>query len=71
MPPRRGFGPSRGTAKNVHWCRRAALIAAIFSVTERAAREGRNPATGETIQIAVSCAAKFSAAPALKQRLNS
>ena len=31
-----------------------------FSVTERAAREGRNPATGETIQIA-SRAAKFSA----------
>ena len=42
-----------------------------FSVTERAAREGRNPATGETIQIAASRAAKFSAAAALKQQLNS
>jgi DNA-binding protein HU-beta len=42
-----------------------------FSVTERAAREGRNPATGEMIQIAASRAAKFSAAAALKQRLNS
>ncbi len=40
-----------------------------FSVTERAAREGRNPATGETIQIAASRAAKFSAAAALKARL--
>jgi DNA-binding protein HU-beta len=37
-----------------------------FSVTERAAREGRNIATGETIQIAASRAAKFSAAAALK-----
>lgn len=42
-----------------------------FSVTERAAREGRNPATGETIQIAASRAAKFSAAGGLKQQLNS
>ena len=42
-----------------------------FSVAERAAREGRNPATGETIQIAASRAAKFSAAAALKQQLNS
>jgi DNA-binding protein HU-beta len=33
-----------------------------FSVTDRAAREGRNPATGETIRIAASRAAKFSAA---------
>jgi DNA-binding protein HU-beta len=40
-------------------------------VTERAAREGRNPATGETIQIAASRAAKFSAAAALKRQLNS
>jgi len=42
-----------------------------FSVTQRAAREGRNPATGETLQIAASRAAKFSAAAALKQQLNS
>jgi hypothetical protein len=32
-----------------------------FSVSERAAREGRNPVTGEMIQIAASRAAKFSA----------
>ncbi len=41
-----------------------------FSVSDRAAREGRNPATGETIQIAASRAAKFSAAAALKAQLN-
>jgi DNA-binding protein HU-beta len=41
-----------------------------FSVAERAAREGRNPATGETIQIAASRGAKFSAAAALKSQLN-
>jgi DNA-binding protein HU-beta len=42
-----------------------------FSVSSRSARQGRNPATGETIQIAASKAAKFSAASALKSRLNS
>ena len=41
-----------------------------FSVSKRAARQGRNPATGETINIAASNAAKFSAASALKKRLN-
>jgi DNA-binding protein HU-beta len=42
-----------------------------FSVSNRSARQGRNPATGATIQIAASKAAKFSAASALKSRLNS
>ena len=41
------------------------------SVSHRSARQGRNPATGETISIAASKAAKFSAASALKSRLNS
>jgi DNA-binding protein HU-beta len=41
-----------------------------FSVSQRAARTGRNPSTGQTIQIAASKAAKFSAASALKKRLN-
>jgi DNA-binding protein HU-beta len=41
-----------------------------FSVGERSAREGRNPSTGETIQIAASRGAKFSAAKALKDQLN-
>jgi len=39
-------------------------------VGERSARQGRNPATGETINIAASKAARFSAASALKKRLN-
>jgi len=41
-----------------------------FSVSHRAARDGRNPSTGETIRIAASNAAKFSSASALKKRLN-
>ncbi len=41
-----------------------------FSVSERAARTGRNPATGAEIQIAASKGAKFSAAKALKDALN-
>lgn len=40
-----------------------------FTVTERSAREGRNPATGETIQIPASKAPKFTAASALKAAL--
>jgi DNA-binding protein HU-beta len=41
-----------------------------FSVSERSAREGRNPATGAPIQIAASTGAKFSAAAGLKKALN-
>jgi DNA-binding protein HU-beta len=41
-----------------------------FSVSDRAAREGRNPATGERMRIAASKAAKFSAAAKLKRALN-
>lgn len=41
-----------------------------FSVSNRAAREGRNPATGETIHIAASRAPKFTAGAALKKALN-
>jgi DNA-binding protein HU-beta len=37
-----------------------------FSTVERSARQGKNPSTGETIQIAASTAPKFSAASALK-----
>jgi DNA-binding protein HU-beta len=37
-----------------------------FSVKERAARTGRNPQTGETIEIAASKAPAFKAAKALK-----
>jgi DNA-binding protein HU-beta len=41
-----------------------------FSVSDRAAREGRNPATGERMHIPASKAAKFSAAAKLKRALN-
>ena len=37
-----------------------------FEVSERAAREGRNPQTGETMQIAASKSPKFKAGKALK-----
>lgn len=38
-----------------------------FEVSERAARQGVNPATGEKIQIAASKAPKFKPAKALKE----
>ncbi|WP_207479098.1 HU family DNA-binding protein [Arenibaculum pallidiluteum] len=41
-----------------------------FSVGQRAAREGRNPRTGETIKIAASKQPKFSAGKGLKDALN-
>lgn len=41
-----------------------------FEVSERAAREGRNPQTGETMKIDASKAPKFKAGKALKDMLN-
>ena len=41
-----------------------------FSVGKRAARVGRNPQTGEAIEIAASKAVKFKAATALKASVN-
>ena len=41
-----------------------------FDVKESAAREGRNPRTGETIKIAASKRPVFSAGSALKNSLN-
>ena len=38
-----------------------------FEVSERAAREGRNPQTGKTIKIHASKATKYKAGKALKQ----
>ena len=38
-----------------------------FSVSQRSAREGRNPATGERIHIAASTVPKFTAGAALKK----
>jgi DNA-binding protein HU-beta len=41
-----------------------------FSVAKRAARKGRNPATGEAIKIAASKTPKFSAGATLKAAVN-
>lgn len=41
-----------------------------FEVAKRAAREGRNPQTGETMQIAASKSPKFKAGKALKDAIN-
>ena len=41
-----------------------------FKVAKSKAREGRNPATGKTIQIAASNKPKFTAAKKLKDLLN-
>ena len=41
-----------------------------FEVSERAAREGRNPQTGETMQIKASKTPKFKAGKALKDMMN-
>ncbi len=42
----------------------------IFEVSERAAREGRNPQTGETIKIEACKVPKFKAGKALKDAVN-
>ena len=41
-----------------------------FEVSERAAREGRNPLTGEAMTIAACKAPKFKAGKALKDAIN-
>ena len=41
-----------------------------FEVSERPAREGRNPQSGEPMQIAASKAPKFKAGKALKDMIN-
>ena len=41
-----------------------------FKVTKRKAREGRNPATGQTIQIPATNVPKFTPAKKLKDQLN-
>jgi DNA-binding protein HU-beta len=42
-----------------------------FEVSERAAREGRNPQTGKTMKIEASKAPKFKPGKALKDEVNS
>lgn len=41
-----------------------------FAVTRRAARDGRNPRTGDKIRIPASNQAKFKAGKALKEAIN-
>ena len=41
----------------------------VFSVAERKARKGRNPRTGDEIDIAASKSPKFAAGKALKQAI--
>ena len=41
-----------------------------FEVSERAAREGRNPQTGGTMEIKASKTPKFNAVKALKDKMN-
>jgi DNA-binding protein HU-beta len=41
-----------------------------FKVTDRPARQGRNPATGEVIQIAASRKLGFAAAKSVRDKLN-
>ena len=41
-----------------------------FSITDRSARLGRNPRTGEPVQIAASKNPKFKAGKALKEAVN-
>lgn len=41
-----------------------------FSISQRSAREGRNPATGEKIQIAASRVPRFTAGAGLKKAVN-
>ena len=41
-----------------------------FEVSERKAREGRNPSTGKTIKIEASKSPKFKAGKALKDMMN-
>ena len=41
-----------------------------FDVSERAAREGRNPSSGEPVMIAASRIPKFKASKALKDTVN-
>ena len=51
-------------------CHRPASSLPDFKVKDSPAREGRNPATGETITIAASKKLTFTPAKAIKDRLN-
>ena len=42
----------------------------VFKISERSAREGRNPQTGEKIKIAASKSVSFKAGTELKTKIN-
>ena len=78
-----GAGLSKSDAGNAVEAMLDAIVAAMkggddirlvgfgtFSVTSRAASEGRNPRTGEKIQIPASKQPKFKAGKGLKDSLN-
>ena len=46
------------------------VVFGTFAVSERAAREGRNPRTGEVVKIAARKAVTFKAGTALKDAVN-
>ncbi len=62
------FNAIEGTLKSGD---KAAFVGfGTFSTSHRAAREGRNPATGKTIQIAAKTTVKFKAGKALTESVN-
>lgn len=59
-----------GVTKTLKSGKRVTLVGfGTFSVTKRAARKGRNPATGATIRIKAKKVAKFKAGKELAARL--
>ena len=62
------FGSIEGALKSGG---KAAFIGfGTFSTSERKARDGRNPATGETIKIKAKTLVKFKAGKALEESVN-
>lgn len=62
------FGSIEGALKGGD---KAAFVGfGTFSTSRRAAREGRNPSTGATIQIPAKTLVKFKAGKALEQAVN-
>ncbi|MCW8347598.1 HU family DNA-binding protein [Vibrio sp. ZSDZ65] len=62
---------TRGIEQSLAQGEEVALLGfGTFKITERAARTGRNPRTGEPIQISASKSPTFKAGKALKDALN-
>ena len=52
------------------WISRPIVGFGTFAISKRAARDGRNPQTGETVKIAARNAVTFKAGTALKESVN-